>query len=223
MADVGSGTTIGFDPGGDLATVDTAIADIAGGRPVIVVGCEAGDGGVVFAASRASTALMAFVVRHTSGFVCVALPGERCDELELPPMHRSHAGREAAFCVTVDASSGVGTGISAADRTRTVRLLADEDTRRSDFTRPGHVVPLATGAAGVLGWAGLAEAASDLALLAGEPPVAAFGHLVSTTNPTYMATEEELRQFGVRHDIAVLELAELMTLRRNLREPVPSS
>lgn len=207
------GTALAVEPGG-IRSVEAAIREVVVGRPVIVTGCEPDEGGIVFAASQASTSLMAFAVRHSSGFVCVALPGERCDALALPPMSHRHGDTGAAFCVTVDASEGVSTGISAADRTRTVRLLADSRTERSDFTRPGHVVPLAVGTTGVLGHAGLAEAASDLTLLAGERGVGAFGHLVSPTDPTRMASDPELREFGASHGIEVLDVDALVAARR---------
>lgn len=206
-------------PRGRLGTAEAAIAEIAAGRPVVVGGCERGDGGIVFAAAHATTALMAFAIRYTSGFLCVALPRQRCDLLGLPPMrHRPHGETGAAYCVTVDAAAGVSTGISAADRAATARLLADQRAAPSDFVRPGHVVPLATGEDGVLGTPGLPEAAVDLAWLAGQQPAGVLGHVVSPTDPTRMANEDELALFSEYHGMTMIQVADVVALRRAVVE-----
>lgn len=204
---------------GELRSIGLALEEIAAGRPAIVHGCTSGDGGLVFAASRADVELTALAVRHSSGFLCVALPRERCDALVLPPMSprlQEHHG--ATVCVTVDASTGVSTGISASDRARTARVLADPDAGPADFTRPGHVVPVAVGDAGVLGNAGLAESAFDLVGLAGMPPVAVFAHLVSPADPTRMATDDELRGFAASEHIAAVSVLEIAAARRSARD-----
>ncbi|MGP4016619.1 3,4-dihydroxy-2-butanone-4-phosphate synthase [Saccharopolyspora sp. 5N708] len=204
-------------PGG-IGLIDLAAEEIAAGRAAIVYGFAHGDGGIVFAASRASTELTAFTVRHSSGFLCVALPGQRCDALALPPVF-PRAGEDpgATVCVAVDASVGVSTGISASDRARTARALAAEDAVPADFTRPGHVVPVAVGDGGVLDHPGLAEAAADLVGFAGGPPVAVFAHLVSPTDATRMATDDELRRFAAAQHIASVGVAEIAAARRSAR------
>ncbi|MGH3882155.1 MAG: 3,4-dihydroxy-2-butanone-4-phosphate synthase, partial [Pseudonocardiaceae bacterium] len=144
-----------------FAGIDRAIADVAAGRPVIVVDDEEreNEGDLIFAAARATPELLAFMVRYTSGYICVALTGDDCDRLDLPPMfHTNQDKRGTAYTVTVDAREGVTTGISAADRARTIRLLADPDAKSVDFVRPGHVVPLRAKEGGVLRRPGHTEA-----------------------------------------------------------------
>ena len=150
--------------------IEAAIADIKAGRPVVVVDDEdrENEGDLIFAAEKATPELMAFMVRYTSGYVCVALTEAEADRLDLPPMyHTNQDQRGTAYSVTVDAAEGITTGISAADRSHTVRLLADPASQASDFRRPGHVVPLRAKQGGVLRRPGHTEASVDLARLAG--------------------------------------------------------
>ena len=114
-----------------LAPIEKAIEELAAGRPVIVVDDEdrENEGDLIFAAEHATTELLAFMVRYTSGYICVPMPEEVADRLELPPMYHTNQDRRGtAYTVTVDARSGVGTGISAADRAQTIRLLAAPGT-----------------------------------------------------------------------------------------------
>ena len=155
-----------------LDTVEFAIAEIAAGRPIIVVDDEdrENEGDIVFAASAATPEVMAFTVRYSSGVVCVPMTGAELDRLKLPPMTEVNEDRKGtAYAVSVDARDGVSTGISAADRARTVRLLAEAGTQPTDLTRPGHVFPLRAKEGGVLERPGHTEAAVDLARLAGLP------------------------------------------------------
>src|SRR5262249_55543450 len=152
------------------------------GRPVIVVDDEdrENEGDLIFAAERATPELVAFMVRHTSGYICVPMTGEECDRLELPPMYHTNQDRRGtAYTVTGDAREGVRTGIPAADRTRTIRLLASPDTASVDLARPGHVVPLRAKAGGVLRRPGHTEAAVDLAVMAGLRPAGVLCELVN--------------------------------------------
>src|SRR5262249_56576052 len=115
-----------------FASIDQAVADIAAGKAVIVVDDEdrENEGDLIFAAELATPELVAFMVRHTSGYICVPLPAEECDRLDLPPQyHNNQDKRGTAYAVTVDAREGVSTGISAADRARTIRLLARAPSR----------------------------------------------------------------------------------------------
>jgi len=128
-----------------FAGIDRAIADMAAGRPVIVVDDEhrENEGDLIFAAARATPELLAFMIRYTSGYICVALTGDECDRLDLPPMyHTNQDKRGTAYTVTVDAHDGLTTGISAADRARTIRLLADPDAESVDFVRRKHSAPI---------------------------------------------------------------------------------
>ena len=133
-----------------LDTVERAVADIAAGKAVVVIDDEdrENEGDLIFAAEKATPELVAFMVRYTSGYLCVPLSGEVCDRLGLLPMYAVNQDKHGtAYTVTVDAKLGVGTGISASDRATTMRLLADPNSTVNDFTKPGHVVPLACCAA----------------------------------------------------------------------------
>src|SRR6266853_4473185 len=122
-----------------FAAVERAISDIAAGRPVVVVDDEdrENEGDLIFAAEMATPELVAFMVRYTSGYLCVPLSGEICDRLGLLPMYAVNQDKHGtAYTVTVDAKNGVGTGISASDRATTMRLLADPSSVADDFTKP---------------------------------------------------------------------------------------
>lgn len=143
---------------------------------------------MIFAAERATPELTAFMVRYTSGYICVSLSEGDCDRLDLPPMfHPNEDQRGTAYTVTVDARDGVSTGISATDRAHTIRLLAQANSTPGDFTRPGHVVPLRARTGGVLRRAGHTEAAADLASLAGLRPAGVLCELVSQRDVGGMA------------------------------------
>jgi 3,4-dihydroxy 2-butanone 4-phosphate synthase/GTP cyclohydrolase II len=170
---------------------------------------------LVAAAEGVTTQLVAFLVRHTSGFLCVALPETECDRLDLPLLCASRAtdGLRDAFCVTVDAARGIGTGISASDRARTIRALARATASPTDFSRPGHVVPTRAHEGGVLARRGRAEAASDLARLAGRRPISAFAQLVSVESPVDVACDADARTFGSRHGLAIAWVSDLVAYR----------
>src|SRR3954466_8813401 len=126
-----------------FSDIERAIADIAAGRPVIVVDDEdrENEGDLIFAAQHATAELVAFMVRYTSGYICVPLTEEEADRLDLPPMfHADQDRRGTAYAVTVEAREGVSTCISAADRAHSIKLLASADTKPSSLSRPGHVV-----------------------------------------------------------------------------------
>jgi 3,4-dihydroxy 2-butanone 4-phosphate synthase/GTP cyclohydrolase II len=138
---------------GGFDSIDRAIAELESGRPVVVVDDAAreNEGDLVFVAEHASPELLAFMVRHTSGFVCVPMEQEALDRLGLPPMvEHSSDPMGTAYAVTVDARLATTTGISAADRAATCRLLGDPTATRADFTSPGHVPPLRAREGGVL-------------------------------------------------------------------------
>ena len=207
-----------------MDTVEEALAAVAAGRPVVVVDGEdrENEGDLIVAAELIDVATMSFVVRHTSGFVCVALPGGECERLALPPLHAG--GTDAfgtAYRVTVDAVDGVSTGISARDRARTARLLADATTGPGDLSRPGHVVPLAARPGGVLDRPGHTEAAVDLTRLAGLRPAGVLCEVVSTREPGRMARRDELVEFAARHRLVMISIADLAGYRRRA-EPVVS-
>jgi 3,4-dihydroxy 2-butanone 4-phosphate synthase/GTP cyclohydrolase II len=195
--------------------VRRAITAVAAGHAVVVTDDDAAEGYLVLAADAATPRLLAFTVRHTSGYVRVALPAAECGRLNLPPM----CPRDTSHCVSVDVR-GTGTGISATDRARTIAALASAESGASDFLRPGHVVPLRAAADGVLERRGPAEAAVDLARLAGRRPAAALCEIVSRRNPTSMARGAELVEFAVEFGLAAVSIAELVAYRRRTEPQV---
>src|SRR5689334_13146296 len=200
-----------------LDSVERAIADIAAGKAVVVIDDEdrENEGDLIFAAEKATPELVAFMVRYTSGYLCVPLSGEVCDRLGLLPMYAVNQDKHGtAYTVTVDAKLGVGTGISASDRATTMRLLADPTASAGDFTRPGHVVPLRAKEGGVLRRPGHTEAAVDLATLAGLQPAGTICEIVSQKDEGEMAQTDELRVFADDHDLALISIADLIEWRR---------
>ena len=198
-----------------LARIEQALADIAAGRPVVVVDDEdrENEGDLIFAAELATPELLAFMVRYTSGYICVPMTGEDCDRLDLPPAYHTNQDRRGtAYRVSVDAREGVTTGISAADRARTIRLLADPATRPADLARPGHVVPLEAKAGGVLERPGHTEAAVDLARLAGLRPVGVLCELVNDDGT--MMRLPDLERFAAAHKLTLISIADLIAYRR---------
>lgn len=187
--------------------VRRAITAMAGGHAVVLTGDPNGDGYLVFAAQAATPRLVAFAVRHTSGYLRVALPGAECERLHLPPM----CDRDTTHCVSVDVR-GTGTGISASDRAWTIAALASATSVAADFQRPGHVVPVQAQADGVLGRRGPAEAAVDLARLAERRPAAALCEIVSPDNPVQMAHHAESVEFAVEHGLAMVSIGELVRI-----------
>jgi len=200
-----------------MDSIERAIADFKSGRAVVVVDDEdrENEGDLIFAAELATPELVAFMVRYTSGYICVPISESDADRLDLPPMFRVNQDRRGtAYAVTVDAREGVSTGISATDRARTIRMLADPETNASDLARPGHIVPLRARDGGVLRRPGHTEAAVDLAVLAGLHPAGALCEIVSEKDPSGMARAEELRIFADEHDLAMISIADLIAYRR---------
>jgi 3,4-dihydroxy 2-butanone 4-phosphate synthase / GTP cyclohydrolase II len=198
-----------------LDTVEQAISEIAKGRPVIVVDDEEreNEGDIIFAASKATRELLAFMIRHTSGVICVPMPGRELDRLHLPLMTSQNTERmRTAFTVTVDARDGVTTGISAADRATTIRRLADPATEAADLVRPGHIFPLRYAEGGVLVRPGHTEAAVDLARLAGLAEVGVLAEVVNDDGT--MARLPELRKFADSHGLALISIEQLIDYRR---------
>lgn len=199
-----------------LDTVEEAVAAIRAGKAVVVVDSEdrENEGDLIFAAQDATPELVAFTVRHTSGYICVSMSDERATALELPPMVANNQDLHGtAYAVTVDAATGT-TGISARSRATTIAMLADGSATPTSFTRPGHVVPLRAKAGGVLERPGHTEAAVDLARLAGKAPVGALCEIVSEDDPTDMARFGELRRFADTHNLPMISIEQLADYRR---------
>ncbi|WP_026423942.1 bifunctional 3,4-dihydroxy-2-butanone-4-phosphate synthase/GTP cyclohydrolase II [Actinokineospora inagensis] len=207
----------------DFTAIERAIADIAEGKAVVVVDDEdrENEGDLIFAAEKCTPELLAFMVRYTSGYICVPLTAADCERLDLPPMfHTNQDARGTAYTVTVDAAEGVSTGISAADRAHTIRLLADENATAKDFNRPGHVVPLRAKEGGVLRRPGHTEAAIDLARMAGLRPAGVLCEIVSQKDDGEMARYDELVVFAAEHDLTIITIADLIAYRRRTEKQV---
>jgi 3,4-dihydroxy 2-butanone 4-phosphate synthase / GTP cyclohydrolase II len=198
-----------------LDSIEDAVAAIKAGQPVIVAddSDRENEGDIVFAAEDATTELMAFTIRYTGGYICVAMPSETADRLDLPPAHHTNQDyKGTAFAVSVDARKGVTTGISAADRGQTIRVLADPETLATDLNRPGHVVPLRAKDGGVLVRRGHTEAAVDLTRLAGKQPVSAISEMMNDDGS--MMRLPELRAFADEHHLLLITVAQLAEWRQ---------
>jgi 3,4-dihydroxy 2-butanone 4-phosphate synthase / GTP cyclohydrolase II len=204
-----------------LDPVEQAIADIAAGKAVIVVDDEdrENEGDIIFAASKATPELMAWTIRYSSGVICAPMPGDMLDRLEIPLMTPHNRDKmRTAYTLSVDARDGVTTGISAADRAHTVRVLADSATEPWEITRPGHVFPLRYRDGGVLVRRGHTEAAVDLCRLAGLTPT---GVLVEVVNDDgTMKRAPELREFADEHGLAMISIEDLVRYRRRTESHV---
>jgi 3,4-dihydroxy 2-butanone 4-phosphate synthase / GTP cyclohydrolase II len=209
-----SSVAISLDP------VEQAIADIAAGKAVVVVDDEdrENEGDLIFAAQRATPQLAGFMIRHTSGVICVAMNGPDLDRLALPPMTMVNEDRKGtAYAVSVDARDGITTGISASDRAHTIRVLADSATEPNEITRPGHVFPLRAAEGGVLRRPGHTEAAVDLARLAGLNPAGAICEVVHDDGS--MMRAPDLRRFADEHELTMISIADLIAyVRRTERQ-----
>ncbi|GAA1443853.1 MULTISPECIES: bifunctional 3,4-dihydroxy-2-butanone-4-phosphate synthase/GTP cyclohydrolase II [Nocardiopsis] len=202
-----------------LDRIEDAIAEFAAGRAIVVVDDEdrENEGDIIFAAELATPELLAFMIRHTSGVVCVPLEGEDLDRLDLPLMTaRNEESLRTAYTVTVDAREGVSTGISAADRARTVRLLASAGSRPVDFVRPGHILPLRARPGGVLARRGHTEASVDFARLAGLRPAGVLAEVVNDDGT--MARLPRLREFADEHGLKLVSVEQLAAHRAALGE-----
>ena len=195
--------------------IDSAIAAIARGEFVIVVDDEdrENEGDLIMAAQHVTPEAMGFMIRHTSGVICLPLEGERCDELQLPLMVSNNTEiQRTAFTVSVDARDGIATGISAADRSTTVATLIDPTSKPDSLARPGHIFPLRYREGGVLKRAGHTEAAVDLARLAGRYPSGVLAEI--TNDDGTMARLIELEKFAEDHSLLMISIADLIRYRR---------
>ncbi len=207
-------------PAGDAEqpfdSVEYAVAQIAAGRAVVVVDDEGreNEGDIVFAAELATTELVAFAMTECRGLLCAPMTGVDLDRLELDQMVRENTEHHrTAFTVSVDAAAGISTGISAADRALTLRLLAEPGTRPAELVRPGHVFPLRAVDGGVPARPGHTEAGVDLCRLAGLRPAAAICEIVMADGA--MARVPELRVFARRHGLALITIADLTEYLRS--------
>jgi 3,4-dihydroxy 2-butanone 4-phosphate synthase/GTP cyclohydrolase II len=198
-----------------FAKIEEAVAEIAAGKMVIVVDDEdrENEGDLIFAAEKVTPELIGFMVRHCSGIICVPMEGERLEELNLPLMAVENTeAMRTAFTISVDARAGTTTGISAADRARTIQTLLDASARPTDLARPGHIFPLRYAPGGVLRRAGHTEASVDLARMAGLSPAGVLCELVNEDGT--MQRLPQLEEFAEKHDLLLISIADLIKYRR---------
>jgi 3,4-dihydroxy 2-butanone 4-phosphate synthase/GTP cyclohydrolase II len=198
-----------------LSTIEDALDALRAGRPVLVLDDEdrENEGDLVLAAATATEEWMAWTIRHSSGYLCAPLPDEVADRLDLPLMvARNRDPLRTAYTVSVDAASGVTTGISAADRLHTAQVLADPQAGPADLIRPGHILPLRARHGGVLTRPGHTEAAVDLTRLAGLAPVGVIGELVHDDGR--MMRFEAVVALGREHGLPVITIAQLIDHRQ---------
>jgi 3,4-dihydroxy 2-butanone 4-phosphate synthase / GTP cyclohydrolase II len=194
-----------------LADIPTAIAALREGRPVIIADDEGreNEGDVVIAAELASQEWIAWLVRYSSGFICAPMTNEIADRLELPPMVANNQDpRGTAYTVSVDASDRLSTGISAADRAHTLRVLANAESTPASLFRPGHILPLRAVDGGVRERDGHTEASVDLLRLAGLTPVAAISEIVAEDGE--MMRLPGLIALGERENVPVITIISLI-------------
>ena len=195
-----------------IAKIEDAIDAISRGEMVIVVDDEdrENEGDVIAASDSITPQQIAFMMNHARGLICVAMPGERLDALDIPLMvSRNTESLKTAFTVSVDYIPGTTTGISAADRAKTVRALVSEDSRPEDFARPGHIFPLRANPQGVLGRTGHTEAAVDLCRLAGKFPCGTICEVANDDGT--MARLPQLEVFAERHGLLVVTIKDLVS------------
>ena len=194
-----------------LSTIPDVLDALRAGKPVIVADDESreNEGDAIMAAEFATQEWLAWMIRHTSGYLCAPMPNAIADRLELPPMvERNEDVRGTAYTISVDAADRVSTGISAADRAHTLRVLADPASTPDQLIRPGHVIPLRAVDGGVRERAGHTEAAVDLMRLAGLEPVAVIGELVEDGGD--MMRLPGLIELGAREGLPVTTVAALI-------------
>lgn len=194
-----------------IAKIEDAIEAISRGEMVIVVDDEdrENEGDIIASSDSITPQQIAFMMNHARGLICVAMPGERLDALDIPLMvSRNTESLKTAFTVSVDYIPGTTTGISAADRAKTVRALVSEGSRPEDFARPGHIFPLRANPAGVLGRTGHTEAAVDLCRLAGKYPCGTICEVANDDGT--MARLPQLEIFAERHGLIVVTIKDLV-------------
>lgn len=197
-----------------LNSIEELIEDFRLGKPVILMDDEdrENEGDLIVAAELVTPEIINFMAREGRGLICLTLTGERCDYLGLPQMvSHNGAGFATPFTVAIEAAEGVTTGISAADRARTIKVAVDSKSQPSDLVQPGHIFPLRAQPGGVLSRAGHTEAGCDLARLAGLTPAAAIVEIMNEDGT--MSRRPELESFAEEHGIKIGTIADLIQYR----------
>ena len=206
--------TPAYNPSMPISPVPELVAELAAGRMVVLVDDEdrENEGDLVIAAEHVSPEAINFMARHARGLICLTLTRERCERLQLPPMtSRNGTKHGTAFTVSIEAATGVTTGISAADRARTVQAAVARDAKPSDLVQPGHIFPLQAQDGGVLMRAGHTEAGCDLAGMAGLLPAAVICEVMKDDGT--MARLPDLERFAAEHGLKIGTIADLIGYR----------
>ncbi|MFI4932616.1 MAG: bifunctional 3,4-dihydroxy-2-butanone-4-phosphate synthase/GTP cyclohydrolase II [Burkholderiales bacterium] len=197
-----------------MAPIPDLVADLAAGRMVILIDEEdrENEGDLILAADHVGADGINFMAKHGRGLICLTLTRERCERLHLPPMAaRNGTAHGTAFTVSIEAASGVTTGISAADRAHTIRTAVAREARAADLVQPGHVFPLQARDGGVLMRAGHTEAGCDLAGMAGLTPAAVICEIMNDDGS--MARLPDLEVFAQAHGLKIGTIADLIAFR----------
>ncbi|HVF31229.1 MAG TPA: 3,4-dihydroxy-2-butanone-4-phosphate synthase [Pyrinomonadaceae bacterium] len=197
-----------------LATIDEAVEEIRNGRMIIIVDDEdrENEGDLVCAAELVTPEIISFMAIHGRGLICLPLTEERCDELQLHPQTQDNtSSMGTAFTLSIEARTGVTTGISAADRATTIRTAVNPNAKASDLARPGHVFPLRAKRGGVLVRVGQTEASVDMARIAGLAPAAVICEIMNDDGT--MSRIPELEVFAEKHGLKIISVADLVRYR----------
>ena len=204
-----------------LSSVADLLDELRAGRMVVVMDDEdrENEGDLIMAAEHATPEAVAFMIRHTSGIICVPMEEEQLARLDLPQMVPVNSeSHRTAFTVSVDLRAGTTTGVSSGDRAATIRALADAASTPADFARPGHIFPLRSRRGGVLVRAGHTEASVDLCRLAGLKPVGVLCEVMNDDGS--MARRPQLQDFARRHQLKVGTIADLIRHRLRIERSV---
>ncbi|KAF9453590.1 hypothetical protein P691DRAFT_658252 [Macrolepiota fuliginosa MF-IS2] len=213
QVDVPKRTSFAFD------SMPEALESFANGEFLVVMDDEnrENEGDLIIAGSQCTPEKMAWMIKHTSGFICCALPGSRLEELQIPMMVPDNQDRHrTAYTITVDYKHGTTTGISAHDRSLTARALASPHVHPSDFTRPGHMVPLRAREGGVLTRKGHTESAVDLCLMTNQNPAGVLCELVNDDLMGTMARRDDCRAFADRWGVKMISVEMLAEWKRKV-------
>ncbi|QQS40561.1 MAG: 3,4-dihydroxy-2-butanone-4-phosphate synthase [Acidobacteriota bacterium] len=197
-----------------LSSIEEAAVDIRDGKLIIIVDDEdrENEGDLVCAAEKVTPDVINFMAKHGRGLICLPLTEERCDFLQLPPQSQENTSRMGtAFTISIEAKEGITTGISAADRAKTVLTAVDRATRPNDLARPGHIFPLRAKNGGVLVRVGQTEASVDIARIAGLEPAAVICEIMNDDGT--MARMPELEDFAQEHGLKIISVADLVRYR----------
>jgi 3,4-dihydroxy 2-butanone 4-phosphate synthase/GTP cyclohydrolase II len=197
-----------------FSSIPEAVEDFRAGRMLVIVDDEdrENEGDLTIAAEKVTAGVINFMAKHARGLICLSLSAEICDALHLPQMSSRNTSRfGTAFTESIEAAEGVTTGISAADRARTIQVAIDPSSRPTDLARPGHVFPLRAREGGVLVRAGQTEAVVDLARLAGLRPGGVICEIMNDDGS--MARVPHLKEFCERHNLKMISVADLIRYR----------